>query len=233
MRMFSLSGRLMAAADFVAPGARVADVGTDHGKLPVWLMLQGRISAAIASDIREQPLCNARETVAKNGLSGRIQLRLCDGLAGITAHEVDTVVIAGMGGDTIAAILAAAPWTKDGAHRLILQPETASVRLRRFLYDNGYTILDETLVQEHRLYSILLVTGGTDAHGSDPLYARVSAPMLRRGGALAVRYVQQARHRLQLEQKGMTPQDAAQADILIARMNAWEGAANADGKTDF
>ena len=89
-------------------GAHLADVGTDHGFLPVWLRLHGRVASAIASDLRPGPLSRARENAAAWGVDG-IDFRLCDGLADIGAEECDTVVIAGMGGENIAAILSAAP----------------------------------------------------------------------------------------------------------------------------
>lgn len=155
-----LTPRLKAIADQVPQGAHLADVGTDHGYLPVWLLRNGQIRCAIASDLREGPLNRSKKTAQRFGLADRISFRLCDGLAGIHPGEVDTVAVAGMGGETIASILAAAPWTKVGV-QLLLQPMTGFAELRRWLQGNGYQIISERIVCEgKRLYSILSVKGG-------------------------------------------------------------------------
>ena len=142
-----LTPRLQLLADWVPQGAQLADVGTDHAYLPVWLSLHGRVTCAIASDLRKGPLERARLTGSTYGAE-HIDYRLCNGLADIRGDEVDTVAIAGMGGETIASILAAAPWTKDGQHTLLLQPMTRSAQLRQFLMENGYEITREALVRD-------------------------------------------------------------------------------------
>lgn len=155
-----LTPRLRAIAMQVPQGARLVDVGTDHGYLPVWLLLQGRIEQAIAADLREGPLDRARETARQYGQVENICFRLCNGLTDITADEVDTVVIAGMGGETISAIMEAAPWVcRDKL--LLLQPMTGMPQLRQWLQSHGYIILEEQIVREgKRLYSIWTVRGG-------------------------------------------------------------------------
>lgn len=156
-----LTPRLRAIAELVPQGARLADVGTDHGHLPVWLLLSGQIERAIAADLREGPLDRARQTAREYGQTERISFRLCDGLSGISRNEVDTVVIAGMGGETIAAILETAPWTREGT-LLLLQPMTGAPKLREWLQGNGYAIRDEVIAREgKKLYSIWNVSGGT------------------------------------------------------------------------
>lgn len=155
-----LTARLQSVADQVPQGAAFADIGTDHAYLPVWLLLNGRIEHAIAADLREGPLNSARETVEQYGVSKRVSFRLCNGLADISANEVDTIAIAGMGGETIASILEAAPWTKDGK-LLLLQPMTSFPDLRLWLQKNGYNIEKETIAKEgRRLYSCLTVRAG-------------------------------------------------------------------------
>ncbi|MCD7946877.1 MAG: class I SAM-dependent methyltransferase [Oscillospiraceae bacterium] len=156
-----LSPRLRAVAQFVPQGARLADVGTDHAYLPVWLLQREQIVSAIASDLREGPLERARATAARYGMEARIRFCLGNGLARIMPDEVDTIVIAGMGGETISAILAAAPWLKMGGHRLILQPMSAQEDLRAWLAQNGYRIEQESLSREgETLYVALLVLPG-------------------------------------------------------------------------
>ena len=132
-----LQPRLQCLADLVPQGARLVDVGTDHGYLPVWLLQHGRMESAIASDINTLPLDHARATAAEYGVTACIDFRLCPGLAKIGSEECDTVAIAGMGGETIIGILKAAPWTRDGTHTLILQPQTKVDLLRRWLCESG------------------------------------------------------------------------------------------------
>ena len=159
-RRLQLQPRLQLLADMTPAGCRLADIGTDHGYLPVWLLQRERIQSAIAADIGAEPLAHARRTAEEYGVEG-ISFRLCDGLANISPEETDTVIIAGMGGETIIAILESAPWTKDGAHTLLLQPMTKAAELRRWLSVNGYTFTDERLVwDKNYLYPVLRVTGG-------------------------------------------------------------------------
>ncbi len=156
-----LTPRLQLLADWVPQGSRLADVGTDHAYLPTWLALHGRVLSAIASDLRKGPLSRGQETIAEYGVEGLVETRLCSGLSGICANEVDTVVIAGMGGENIVSILEAAPWTADGAHCLLLQPMTRAEVLREFLALHGYEIQREQLVWDRgTIYPVMLVWGG-------------------------------------------------------------------------
>ena len=183
MKELVLQPRLRLLADMVPEGARLADVGTDHGYLPVFLLQKGRIAGAIASDIVSGPLQHARQTAAEYEVEG-IDFRLCPGLDAIGAEEADTIVIAGMGGETIQAVLEAAPWTGDGGHLLLLQPMTKVEFLRKWLSDNGYTFTDERLIfDKDHLYPVFAVRGGrqlpltlAQQYGGvlldgDPLYA--------------------------------------------------------------
>ena len=160
MRKLELTPRLRLLADWVPSGARLADVGTDHAYLPVWLRLHGRVVSAIACDLREGPLTRARETGQTYGADG-IDYRLGDGLSVVSPEEADTVVIAGMGGENIAAILNRAPWTAAGKHTLLLQPQTRAEALRAFLAENGYVIRREALVEDRgTIYPVMEAGGG-------------------------------------------------------------------------
>ena len=161
MRPIELSPRLGTVASLVPEGARFADVGTDHAYLPVWLLQHGVISSAIAADLRQGPLDRARATARRYGLTERISFRLGDGLSRISPDEADTIAIAGMGGDTIVQILAAAPWTRTAGCRLILQPMSAADDLRGWLQPGGYRIERELLCMDGGTrYTILLVLPG-------------------------------------------------------------------------
>lgn len=147
--------------ELVPAGARLADVGTDHAYLPAALLLEEKIPWAIAADLRRGPLDRARATVGSYGLTGRVEFRLCDGLAGVRPEEVDAIAIAGMGGETIAAILNAAPWTRERDLPLVLQPMSSMPELRKWLQDNGFRIETERLAREgDALYTALLVRAG-------------------------------------------------------------------------
>ena len=162
--MITLDKRLSAVAALVRQGSRLADIGTDHAYLPVHLVQAGVCPSAIASDIGAGPLDAARRTVTENGLTSEIALHLGDGLSTVSADEIDDIAIAGMGGETIAAILEAAPWVKDTRLRLILQPMTRAEDLRRWLLTHGFTVLEEHLITDGRhLYPVLAAhyTGDT------------------------------------------------------------------------
>ena len=177
MRPLELPPRLRLIADWVRPGARVADIGTDHAYLPVWLRLHGRAASAIACDLREGPLRRAGETCRAYGAEG-IRCRLGNGLDPVGPEEADTIVIAGMGGENIAAILARAPWTGDGAHTLLLQPQTRAEVLRAFLADHGYAIRREALVEDRGiLYPVMEAAGGDMTLSLGQLYG--GAALLR------------------------------------------------------
>ncbi len=159
-RLFSLSPRLQAVADLV-PNTRLVDVGTDHGRLPVWLVCRGLVPRAVATDLRPGPLSRGQELAQRWDVSELISFRLCDGLTSVSPEEAEVVTIAGMGGETISGILQAAPWVKERNCACILQPMSGADGLRRYLSDNGFAILQEILVlEEETLYVILQVQKG-------------------------------------------------------------------------
>ncbi len=163
MPQLKLSGRLSAIAGLIPPEGGVADIGTDHGYIPVWLRLNGYTDHILATDINPQPLGNAIETAIEYGVEDKISFLMCDGLKGVCNKHLGCVVIAGMGGENIAEILSQAHWTAENGCLLILQPMTRADRLRSWLFNNGYVVTGETLVQDDRLYEIITARGGRDA----------------------------------------------------------------------
>ncbi len=155
MNVSTLSPRLLAAADFVREGAFVADVGTDHAYLPIYLCTIGKVRGALASDINEGPLKKAVENIKKHKLEDKISTLLTSGLTGAEHYTPDDIIICGMGGDLICEIISAASWTKNIKHRLILQPMTHAEKLRSFLCREGYAIIGETMIKDEKLYSII------------------------------------------------------------------------------
>ena len=162
MDQIRLSPRLAAIAALIPAGARVVDVGTDHGYLPVWLIQAGICDRVLATDIKRGPLQQAAAAAEQYHVGTRLELLLCDGLAGCSAEDVDTVIVAGMGGETIAGILERAPWTVQD-RLMILQPMSKAEELRRWLAANGYRILQEELVKDGgTIYPILTARGGRE-----------------------------------------------------------------------
>ena len=163
-KVLKLSPRLRRIAEAVPDGARLADIGTDHAYLPVWLLREGRIPYAIASDIRQGPLEHARRTAEAYGVMARMDFRLCAGLERIAPGEADAVVIAGMGGEAIVSILSAAPWLRESGAMLLLQPMTKAEVLRRWLTENGFCIASERLVEDRgTIYAVLRAEAGKSA----------------------------------------------------------------------
>ena len=169
-----LSPRLRRIAAFVPQGSTVVDVGTDHAYLPIWLLQEGLSERAYATDLRPGPLTRAREDARRCGVGERLTLWLCDGLALCPPEDVDTVILAGMGGETMRGILERAPWALE--KRLILQPQTKLPELRRWLAARGLAVLDAALADDAgRIYLIWLLGAGE----MDP-EAAVDAPLLWR-----------------------------------------------------
>jgi len=154
-----LSARLAAVASLIPPGSRLVDVGTDHARLPVFLLAEGICPFVIATDISPGPLEAARRGARRAGITSGLDLRLGDGLEAVFSDEVDTVVIAGMGGETIAGILRRAPWLKSEPYRIILQPQSKIPELIDSLSEEGYCILGQHTVEDAgRTYTIFEVT---------------------------------------------------------------------------
>ena len=158
-----ISRRLCAIADLVTEGNRLVDVGCDHGYLPVYLKLQGRIPSAIATDVAEGPLSRAREHIRQYGLDSYIETRRCDGLADVGRGEGDTLVIAGMGGPLMERILADGRSVWEDFKEMILQPQSDIPHFRHFLLENGFHITEEEMILEDgKFYPILKVNRQTE-----------------------------------------------------------------------
>lgn len=158
--MISLSKRLSVIAEMVPSCGVLADVGTDHGYLPVYLLQQGSVKRVLASDIHLGPLRKARETAEQFGLSDRMETILADGLQFPGSEQAEVITICGMGGETMISILEAAPWTADH-RRLILQPQSKLPELEEWLKDHHFSIDDARLCLDGgKLYLALSVLGG-------------------------------------------------------------------------
>lgn len=166
-----LSERLLAVAGLVTPGLRLADVGTDHGYIPLWLTEQGVIPGAIAMDVNQGPLERARENIRNHGLEEKIETRLSDGVAALRPGEAESVVIAGMGGCLMIKILEEGAEVLQTVKELVLQPQSDIDQVRRYLYAAGYQITKEKMILEDgKYYPMMHVVHGIEEQLSDIEY---------------------------------------------------------------
>ena len=169
----TLSMRLERVAAHVPQGARLADIGSDHGYLPVALALRGGIEAGVAGEVAQTPYASAQRNVRRNGLQDRVTVRLADGMAAIEAQDrITAVSICGMGGETMCEILERGKAHLNGSERLILQPNGGERELRAWLMANGYRIVGEELLRENRFdYEIIVAEpGGAVDYSEEELY---------------------------------------------------------------
>ena len=215
-----LSNRLQCIADYIRPGDRIVDVGTDHAYIPIWLLQRDPKATAIATDIRPGPLSRAQADAERYGVAERLTLLLCDGLALCASESVDTVILAGMGGETMISILAAALWTLS--KRLILQPQTKLSELRQWLSSHGYAITDASLVHDNgRLYLVWLVSAG-----DMPPFHGVDEALLRKRDTLLKPYLEEQIKRLRKQLSGLAHaqrDDAGQEENLRSELSELEG----------
>lgn len=162
--MIRLSDRLLALAEFVTPGHRLADIGTDHGYVPIYLTKSNTIPLAIAMDINEGPLKKAEEHIISHQLESRIKTRLSDGLEKLLPGEADTVLIAGMGGALMSRIIENGREVLKTVPELILQPQSEIARFRHFLHDNHYKIVRERMLIDDGKYYVMMKAVHGDEH---------------------------------------------------------------------
>ncbi|MGN0371354.1 MAG: tRNA (adenine(22)-N(1))-methyltransferase [Enterocloster sp.] len=174
-----LSGRLRLVASFVRENSRIADIGTDHGYVPIFLAGTGRICSALAMDVREGPLMRAREHIREYEEDCRagnlplcpVKARLSDGLKELKPGEADTVIIAGMGGELEIRILEEGQHMWESVEHWILSPQSDLDKVRRFLAENGFLIEKEAMIREDgKFYTVMDVARGTMEYKSQSHY---------------------------------------------------------------
>lgn len=148
-------------ASCVTPGFRLADVGTDHGYVPIALVTEGVIPSALAMDVNQGPLDRALQHIQEHQLENYIGTRLSDGVRSLRPGEADSVLIAGMGGALTVRILTEGKEVLDTVKEIILQPQSEIGKVRRFLYDNGYRIVREDMIlEEQKYYTVMKAVHG-------------------------------------------------------------------------
>ena len=199
-----LPPRLQMLADMVRRGSAVADIGTDHGYLPLYLVQKGIAKRVIASDVRLKPLENAKKNLEPFCAEGLAEVRLSDGLDAFERGEVQDIILAGMGGDLIVNILARTEWIKDNGVRLIIQPMTRPETVRAFLCSYGFKILFESACTEaQRAYiAMCAVFDGDNEHKGDFVYSYLGE-LLSCNTEAARHYLNKLRKRLNIREHAL------------------------------
>ena len=197
-----LSQRLSSCCNYVNQGDRVADVGCDHGYLGIYLLKNGIAKSVIAADINEQPLHSAMINGIKFGVRDRMGFYLSDGAVNIP-RDFDVMVCAGMGADTMISILSAAPWLKAEGYRLILQCQSKTPMLRRWLWEQGWQLRRESLAKDGKFVYSVLEAVYVPSPLPEAWEYYISAPLLAEGSPLLGEYYSRIRQGLDLSLAGI------------------------------
>ena len=193
-----ISTRLLACAQFVRPGDRVADIGCDHGYLGIYLLRNGLAASMIEADINAAPLDSARRNAEKYGVRDKMQFCLSDGLQDIP-RDFDTMICAGMGADTMMHIIHhASHWLKDPKYRLILQCQSKRPELRQWLYDEGFRINRETLAKDGKFVYSIMEAVYDPGHGITPAETYITPQLLEDNHPLLPEYYQRVKSGIEL-----------------------------------
>ncbi|MEG1447713.1 MAG: class I SAM-dependent methyltransferase [Oscillospiraceae bacterium] len=223
-----LDKRLKTIAEFAKKGCTFADIGTDHGFLPAYLVLCGIAKGGFACDINEMPLDKARNLIIGEKLTEKIHCILCDGVPNELEGKIDTVIIAGMGGETIIHILENAKWLNDEKMHFIFQPMTKIKELRRYLLENGFEIEKEKgAVSGKFAYSVLscYFTGNKKTMPEEYYYV---GECIKESDPDSKAYIQRVLRKLSSVENGMTKAKSTSPDLekvqcLIEKIKAMEG----------
>lgn len=203
-----ISKRLLCCAALVPEDSRLADIGTDHGYLGIYLLLAGKVRHVIAADLRPQPLARAKQNARKYAVEDRMEFCLSDGLANIDPDSCDAIICAGMGGDLIIRLLTECAWLRDARYTLILQPQSSGQAVRRYLAENGFAVDRETLVQDAGfLYTVLRARFDGQRRTLSPGAQYVSQQLLESGSGLLGAYLHRVSGALAVTVEGLRNAD--------------------------
>ena len=217
----TLDARLGAALEFLRGGV-MADVGTDHAYLPIAALQRGLATFSVATDIHKGPAEVAAAHLAANGIgSDHAAVLLTDGLHGAEGYHPTDICIFGMGGEMIARIIDEAPWVRNSAVRLILQPMTKQDALREYLAQNGFKIVCERLVKTDRIYTLMCAEFDGQIRTLSPLDRLIGKDNLAHSGALTRELVRRHIEILTATREGKLRGDApdtSREDALIEQL---------------
>ncbi len=207
-KVVPISKRLLCCASLVPEGARLADIGTDHGYLGIYLLLAGRVRHVIAADLRPQPLARAMQNAEEYGVAERMEFVLSDGFSALEKDKFDTVVCAGMGGDLIIRLLENAPWLRNGRYTLVLQPQSSGQSVRRYLAEQGFDAEEERLVEDAGfLYTVMRVRFSGEVRTLSAGEQYVSRQLLQSESELLPAYLHRLCKALQITVDGLRSAD--------------------------
>lgn len=202
-----LSKRLKTVVSVVRQGSRVADVGTDHGYVPIWLLNHGVAEHAIAMDVRPGPLERAEEHRRQHKLEGEMEVRLSDGLKELRDGEADTVIIAGMGGELMLRIMAEGLHVWDSVTDWILSPQSEWDTFRHGLETMGFVIGREIMLCEDGKYYIVLQVRRGVMHYQREIDYRYGYDLLQQKSPILLDYLKREKQQLLMIQSGLSQQD--------------------------
>lgn len=224
MKFINLDERLKVVASFVTAGAKVADIGTDHAFLPVYLIQNKKASKVIACDINIGPLNNAKKTVESFNLIDKIELRLSDGLSAIQPFECDDIIIAGMGGHLISTIIKNTAWLNFKKHHLILQAMTKVEHLRDFLCSNGFYIKDEKAVfSKNHYYTVMSVYFSGESYKADDFFLYFGK-LINKNDKDSINYMEKVKQKLKTKADGLIKQNpnSQKAKKILQLINKYD-----------
>lgn len=216
--MNHLSERLAVVASFVPENTVLADIGSDHAYLPCYLINKGVIRKAIAGEVVKGPYESAKRNVESNGLGGRIEVRLANGLSAVQKEDgVETVTIAGMGGTLIASILEEGKDRLETVKRIIAQPNLHAIAVRQWAADNGFYIADEEIMQEDgKIYEVIVLERGRGEYSPADL---LLGPILRAASS-KVFHLKWQREMQEWQRVIASLEQAEQTDAIIQKKNS-------------
>lgn len=206
-----LTPRLAAILKFIPPGTRVADIGTDHAKLPLNLVKTNWFPRVIATDINEKPYQEACRQVILSGMEGRVEIRKGDGLEVIQPGEVDVIVIAGMGGNAIIRILDRSRGVLTGVSRLLLQPMADPGPLRNWLAQNGWHLMDEELIKEEGRFYVIIAAEPGEEYLEDQLLMEIGPLLINKCSPILIEYLEKIKFEYQHVLSGLARSRTSQS----------------------
>lgn len=199
-----LSSRLLKCARMITPTAKIADIGTDHAYIPIYLALNKKIAHAIASDLRKGPLECARQNIKLYGLENMIETRISDGLENISENEADEIIIAGLGGNIIIKILEKVCWKNK---RFIIQPMKYERRLREYMAKSGYNLISENaVICSKKVYTVMEVVYTGETYNITPEEEYIGKIKPNKDDLAATSYIKKQIKDLKNRKKGATSQ---------------------------
>lgn len=202
----TLSKRLLAVTGFVTPGSRVADIGTDHAFVPIYLIEHKIVPSALAMDIGKGPLLAAEEHIKEHGLEKYITARQSDGVLALQDGEADSVIIAGMGGALVMKILSEGRERLQNVKELILQPQSEVEKVRHFLYESGYHITAEEMIfEDGKYYPMMHVVPGRDDTVYPESYFKYGGWLIREKNEVLLRYLEKEEREVREIRKKLLP----------------------------